>query len=87
MLRRLARHAGIPRPERVTPHALRASAITDQISRDRRPHEVQELSGHADLRTVMVYVEQHGQNERLTAMTGDLGRVIGSIPGRIRAAN
>lgn len=85
MLRRLARQAGIARPERVTPHALRASAITDQISRGRHPNEVQEISGHADLRTVMVYVEQHGQNERLTAMTGDLGRVMSSIPGRIRA--
>jgi integrase/recombinase XerD len=82
--RRLARRAGIPLPKTVTPHALRASAITDQITRGRTAEQVQEISGHLDLRTVMVYVEQADQTELLTDMTQDLSRVMESVSPRIR---
>jgi integrase/recombinase XerD len=84
MLRRLARRAGIPLPKTVTPHALRASAITDQITRGRTAEQVKEISGHLDLRTVMVYVEQADQTELLTDMTQDLSRVMESVSPRIR---
>jgi integrase/recombinase XerD len=85
MLRRLARRAGIPLPNTVTPHAMRASAITDQITRGRTAEQVQEISGHLDLRTVMIYVEQADQTELLTDMTQDLSRVMASIPTKVRS--
>lgn len=86
LLRRLAKAAGIPRPEKVTPHSLRASAITDQIARGKQVTEVQEMSGHADVRTVMVYVEQQGRDERTTAMSGDLSRILGATVNRFRSS-
>lgn len=79
IVKRLARAAGIPDPRRVTPHSMRASAITDQTSR-RSIHHVQDLSGHADLRTLMIYVEEAGKRERLEQITGDLGRVMAAVP-------
>jgi integrase/recombinase XerD len=84
MLHRLARRAGIPLPKTVTPHALRASAITDQINRGNTAEQVQEISGHRDLRTVMIYVEQADRTELLTDMTQDLSRVMESVSPRIR---
>jgi len=50
LLRRLAMAASIPRPETVTPHSLRATAITDQKRRGLNAEDIQELSGHADIR-------------------------------------
>lgn len=76
IVRRLATRAGVPRPEKVTPHSLRASSITDQIKRGVSPQHVQDQSGHADLRTLMIYVEEHGKTERQRKMTADLGRVL-----------
>jgi integrase/recombinase XerD len=84
MLRRLARAAGIPRPEKVTPHSLRASAITDQKRRGLGAEDIQELSTHADVRTVMIYIDDAGRNERVAAMTDDLGRVMTAVPHRLR---
>lgn len=79
---RLARRAGIPRPETVTPHSMRASSITDQIKRGVSPLHVQDQSGHADLRTLMIYVEEHGKNDRVRKMAADLGRVLAAAPNR-----
>lgn len=87
MLRRLARAAGVPRPNSVTPHSMRASAITDQIKRGVDVRHVQEKSGHADLRTLMIYVEEHGKSDRDRQMTADLGRVMGSVPDQLRTAD
>lgn len=84
MLRRLARRAGITRPHTVTPHSMRASAITDQIKRGVDPRHVQDQSGHADLRTLMIYVEEHGKTERQRKITADLGRVMNSVPLQLR---
>jgi integrase/recombinase XerD len=76
VVQRLARLAGIPRPYDVTPHSMRASSITDQIKRGVAPQHVQDLSGHADLRTLMIYVEEQGKTERVRKMAADLGRVL-----------
>ncbi|MFI5736098.1 tyrosine-type recombinase/integrase [Kribbella sp. NPDC051587] len=84
MLRRLARAAGIPRPEKVTPHSLRATAITDQKRRGLSAEDIQELSGHADVRTVMIYIDDDGRNERVSAITDDLGRVMRAVPRHLR---
>ncbi|TCM35960.1 tyrosine-type recombinase/integrase [Kribbella sp. VKM Ac-2568] len=86
MLRRLARAAGIPRPEKVTPHSLRATAITDQKRRGPGAEDLQELSAHADVRTVMIYIDDAGRNERIAAITDDLGRVMASVPHHLRQA-
>ncbi|MDX3005202.1 tyrosine-type recombinase/integrase [Kribbella solani] len=84
MLRRLARAAGIPRPEKVTPHSLRASAVTDQKRRGLAAEDIQELTIHADVRTVMIYVDDDGRNERVAAITDDLGRVMTAVPTHLR---
>ncbi|MGW7686387.1 tyrosine-type recombinase/integrase [Kribbella sp. NPDC054772] len=84
MLRRLARAAGIPRPEKVTPHSLRASAVTDQKRRGLAAEDIQELTIHADVRTVMIYIDDDGRNERVAAITDDLGRVMTAVPRHLR---
>ncbi|GAA0586940.1 tyrosine recombinase XerC [Kribbella sandramycini] len=84
LLRRLARTANIPRPEKVTPHSLRATAITDQKRRGLNAEDIQELSGHADVRTVMIYIDDDGRSERVTAITDDLGRVMRAVPRHLR---
>ncbi|MEV0291815.1 tyrosine-type recombinase/integrase [Kribbella sp. NPDC050820] len=84
MLRRLARAAGIPRPEKVTPHSLRATAITDQKRRGHSAEDLQELSTHADVRTVMIYIDDAGRNQRVAAITDDLGRVMTAVPRHLR---
>jgi integrase/recombinase XerC len=86
LLRRLARAAGIPRPEKVTPHSLRATAITDQKRRGLNAEDIQELSGHADIRTVMIYIDDDGRSERVSAITDDLGRVMRAVPRHLRQA-
>lgn len=83
LLRRLAKAAGIPRPETVGPHSLRATAITDQKRRGHSAEDLQELSGHADVRTVMVYIDDDGRAERVAALTDDLGRVMAAVPHRL----
>ena len=84
MLRRLARAAGIPRPEKVTPHSMRASAATDQKRRGLAAEDIQELTMHADVRTVMIYLDNDGRNERVAAITDDLGRVMTAVPQHLR---
>jgi integrase/recombinase XerD len=85
LLRRLARAAGIPRPESVSPHSLRATAITDQKRRGHSAEDLQELSGHADVRTVMVYIDDDGRAERVAALTDDLGRVMTAVPHHVKS--
>lgn len=84
LLRRLAKAAGIPRPEKVTPHSLRATAITDQKRRGLNAEDIQELSGHADVRTVMIYIDDDSRSERVSAITDDLGRVMRAVPRHLR---
>ncbi|MFI5709793.1 hypothetical protein [Kribbella sp. NPDC051620] len=38
--------------------------------------DIQELTMHADVRTVMIYLDNDGRNERVAAITDDLGRVM-----------
>jgi integrase/recombinase XerD len=85
LLRRLAKAAGIPRPETVGPHSLRATAITDQKRRGHSAEDLQELSGHADVRTVMIYIDDDGRAERVAALTDDLGRVMTAVPRHLKS--
>lgn len=77
---RLARAAGIPHPRSVTPHSLRASAITDQIERGRSITDVQAFAGHADVRTTMTYFENAAADKRNAEMAADLARVAEALP-------
>ena len=76
MLRRLARAAGLDRPATVTPHALRASAITHLIEAGRPITDVQRWAGHSAVATTMVYYDAHDQGERHAAMTADLASLL-----------
>ncbi|MGW6276359.1 tyrosine-type recombinase/integrase [Kribbella sp. NPDC055071] len=84
LLHRLARAAGIPRPDKVTPHSLRATAITDQKRRGRRAEDIQNLTAHADIRTVMIYVDADDRDQQAAAITADLGRVMAAVPPHLR---
>lgn len=53
-MRRAARAAGI-RPGQLTPHVLRATAITLLLAAGVPPHKVQEMVGHSDARTTKRY--------------------------------
>lgn len=53
IVRKLARKAGIKK--KVTPHVLRHSFATLSLSRGMDVREIQELLGHASLRTTQVY--------------------------------
>lgn len=80
LLRRVARAAGLPRPERVTPHALRASGITALVEAGRPVTEVQQWAGHSQVTTTMVYVESRGRDARAAAMTADLAAAVVDVP-------
>ena len=61
IIRRLARKAGFKK--RVTPHILRHSFATFALSRGMDVREIQELLGHASLKTTQVYT--HVSRKRL----------------------
>lgn len=84
-LRRLARAAEIPHPQSVTPHSLRASAITDQIKRGKPLVEVQSFANHKDVRTTMGYFEDVAADERNASMAADLSRLIATLPSWVAA--
>jgi integrase/recombinase XerD len=56
LVRRLARQAGIPAADRLSPHSLRHSAITEFLNAtDGDLRRAQAFAGHADPRTTMRY--------------------------------
>lgn len=77
MLARIARAAAIPEPQTVTPHALRASAVT-HTAITRSVLDAQAFAGHADIRTTMAYVERADADDRNAAITADLAAVLRS---------
>ncbi|WP_433363895.1 tyrosine-type recombinase/integrase [Streptosporangium sp. CA-115845] len=56
LVKRVARQAGLHRPERVTPHALRHTFATLAIERGASLDEVSEALGHESTDTTKIYV-------------------------------
>ena len=54
-MRRLARRAGLPAANRLSPHSLRHSAITAALNVGVPFRDAQDLAGHADPRTTRRY--------------------------------
>lgn len=76
MLRRIARAADISNPATVTPHALRASAITELAERGKPVHHIQKWAGHTHITTTMTYVDAREQDKRNATMTAELAELI-----------
>ncbi|MEU4674557.1 site-specific integrase [Amycolatopsis sp. NPDC023774] len=70
--RRLARAAKVPNPNKVTPHVLRASAITDLLESGKPLQEVQKWAGHSDPSTTQGYWERRNEVKRDAALTSAL---------------
>jgi integrase len=54
-VRRLARDAGVPSWEQLSPHSLRHSAITFALDAGATLRDVQDYAGHKDPRTTRRY--------------------------------
>jgi integrase/recombinase XerD len=63
-VRRVARDAGLPHPERVHPHALRHTAVTLALDSGANLVDVQDMAGHADPRTTRRYDRARGRLDR-----------------------
>lgn len=70
--RRLARRAGVSNPRTVTPHVLRASAITDLLDAGEPLQEVQQWADHAHATTTQGYWERSSGLRRDAALTATL---------------
>ncbi|MEY7974024.1 tyrosine-type recombinase/integrase [Saccharomonospora xinjiangensis] len=83
--RRLARHAGLREPRKVTPHVLRATAITALLDKGKPLQEVQEWAGHANASTTRGYWERRNSVQRDAALsatlTADLAQAAADLAG------
>ena len=64
LVRRLARRAGIPAADRLSPHSLRHSAITAALNAGMPFRDVQDFAGHADPRTTRRYDRSRNSLDR-----------------------
>lgn len=58
-LRRLARQAGIPGADTISPHTLRRTAGTVLLANDVPVQKVSDLLGHSDIRTTRAHYDAH----------------------------
>lgn len=61
LVQRLARKAGIAAADRLSPHSLRHTAITEALDATHDLRKAQDLAGHADPRTTRLYDLRRGQ--------------------------
>jgi integrase/recombinase XerD len=76
LVRRLARRAGLPAADRLSPHSLRHSAITAALNAGVPFRDVQDFAGHADPRTTRRYDRSRNSLDRHAtyALASRLGR-------------
>lgn len=76
LVRRLARNAGLPAADRISPHSLRHSAITAALNAGVPFRDVQDFAGHADPRTTRRYDRSRNSLDRHAtyALAARLGR-------------
>jgi integrase len=67
LIRRVAKAAGIPHADHLSPHSLRHSVITYLLSTGKPLHVVQDFAGHADPRTTRRYDRAAGNLDRSPA--------------------
>ena len=70
--------AGIPNPDRVSPHKLRHAFASHLLSNGANLREIQEMLGHADLGTTEIYL--HTDMSRTAAMVRDLHPLNDRLP-------
>jgi integrase/recombinase XerD len=61
LVRRLARNAGIPSADNLSPHSLRHTAITEALDATGDLRKAQDLAHHADPRTTRLYDLRRGE--------------------------
>ena len=61
LVRRLARQAALPAADRLSPHSLRHTAITEALEATHDLRKAQDLAGHADPRTTRLYDLRRGE--------------------------
>jgi site-specific recombinase XerC len=61
LVQRIARKAGIPSADRLSPHSLRRTAITEALDATHDLRKAQDLAGHADPRTTRLYDDNRNQ--------------------------
>jgi site-specific recombinase XerD len=80
LTRRLARRAEIPHPQSVTPHVLRAAAITALLNAGSPLQEVQKWADHVHATTTQGYWERSNGLRRDAGLTTDLATLLGGKP-------
>ncbi|GAA1962090.1 tyrosine-type recombinase/integrase [Catenulispora subtropica] len=64
LIRRIAAAAGITAWDRISPHSARHTAITLALDNGAALHDVQDMAGHADPRTIRRYDRRRGHLDR-----------------------
>jgi integrase/recombinase XerD len=67
LVRRVAKAAGVPHADKLSPHSIRHSMITYLLSKGKPTHIVQDFAGHADPRTTRRYDRAAGNLDRSPA--------------------
>jgi integrase/recombinase XerD len=80
LVRRLARRAGIPAADNLSPHSLRRTAITEALDATGDLRKAQDLAHHADPRTTRLYDDGRGK------LDGHAAYVLGTRYGVRRDA-
>ncbi|WP_197322125.1 tyrosine-type recombinase/integrase [Saccharomonospora sp. NB11] len=83
--RRLARHARLVEPKKVTPHVLRATAITALLDKGKPLQEVQEWAGHAHASTTRGYWERRNSVQRDAALSATLTADVAEAAAELEA--
>jgi site-specific recombinase XerD len=81
LTRRLARRAEIPNPQGVTPHVLRAAAITALLNGGSPLQQVQKWADHAHATTTQGYWERSNGLQRDAELTGSLASMLSDEDG------